>query len=113
MSRDAVYVLDGATKSLAHLELPKGFVPGAPSFSHDGRWLAIPATSKVTPSNGDESTLSTLWLAHGDGSGLHTVTGFDDPESLGWGPTSDVLAVTNQGEVSTTYTPPPGSAYVP
>jgi hypothetical protein len=111
VSRGTVYVLDGA-KTLRHLVLPSGSVPGAPSFSHDGRWLAIPATSRVTAPNGDGSTLSTLWLADADGSRLHKVTGFDNPEFLGWSPTSDVLAVTNQGEVSTTYTPPPGSGYV-
>ena len=66
----------------------------------------------MTAPNGDESTLSTLWLADADGSRLHKVTGFDNPEFLGWSPTSDVLAITNQGEVSTTYTPPPGSGYV-
>jgi dipeptidyl aminopeptidase/acylaminoacyl peptidase len=66
----------------------------------------------VTAPNGDESTLSTLWLADANGSRLHKVTGFDNPDFLGWSPTSDVLAVTNQGEVSTTYTPPPGSGYV-
>lgn len=112
VSRNTAYVLDGATKDLRHLVLPSGFVPGAPSFSHDGRWLAIPATSRVTASNGDESTLSTLWLANADGSHLHRVSGFDDPDFLGWSPTSDVLAVTDQGEVPTTYQPPPGSAYV-
>ena len=110
VSRGTVYVLDG-TKPLRHLVLPSRFVPGAPSFSHGGRWLAIPA-SRVTAPNGDESTLSTLWLADADGSRLHKVTGFDNPEFLGWSPTSDVLAVTNQGDVSTTYTPPPGSEYV-
>ena len=105
VSRDSVYVLDGASKTLRHLVLPIGFVPGAPSFSHDGRWLAIQETSKVT----DEST---LWLANADGSGLHKVAGLDNPESLGWSPTADVLAVSNQGEVSTTNTPPPGAGYV-
>jgi len=112
VSRNTAYVLDGATKTLRHLVLPSGFVPAAPSFSHDGRWLAIPATSRVTASNGDESTLSTLWLANADGSHLRQVTGFDDPDFLGWSPTSNILAVTDQGDVPTTYRPPPGSAYV-
>jgi hypothetical protein len=38
--------------------------------------------------------------------------GFDNPEFLGWSPTSGVLAVTNQREIPTTYEPPPGLAYV-
>jgi hypothetical protein len=112
VSRDAVYVLDGATKYLRHLVLPSGIVPGAPSFSHGGHWLAFSATSTVTAPNGDESTRSTLWVADADGSHLHEVTGLDNPEFLGWSPTSDLFAVTSQGKISTTYQPPPGSAYV-
>ncbi len=105
VSRDTVYVLDGASNTLRHLVLPRGFVPGAPSFSHDGRWLAVPASEGVTASNGDYSSESTLWLASANGSHLHEVAGFDNPEFLGWSPTTDVLAVTNQGEVPTTYQP--------
>jgi hypothetical protein len=124
VSRNSLYVLDGATGALRGVALPRGFQPdgapqlrgeaglGAPSFSHDGRWLAIPATRIVTAQNGDESRLSSLWLANADGTGLHEVTGFDNPESLGWSPTADVLAVTNDGETATTYRPPPGAAYV-
>jgi len=112
VSRGKGYVLDGATKTLRHLPLPSGFLPGAPSFSHDGRWLTVPASRTVSASNGDESTLSTLWLARADGSHFHRVTGFDNPDFLGWDPASDVFAVTSQGDVSTTYHPPPGSAYV-
>ncbi len=109
VSRDTVYVLDGGTKTLRHLVLPKGFVPGAPSFSHDGRWLAVPAaTNAAAPANGE----TTLWIANADGAQLHELRGFDDPQFLGWSPTSDVLAMTSQGEVPTTYRPPPGSAYV-
>ncbi len=109
VSRDTVYVLDGATGALRHLVLPSGFVPGAPSFSHDGRWLAIPAaTNAAAPANGQTA----LWIAHADGSHLSEVPSFDNPQFLGWSPTSDILAVTSQGEVPTTYTPPPGSAYV-
>jgi hypothetical protein len=111
VSRDTVYVLDGA-KGLRHLVLPSRSMPGAPSFSDDGRWLAIPATRRVAAANGDESTLSTLWLAAADGSRLHAVTGFDDPQFLGWSPKADVFALTSQGKVSTTYTPPPGYGYV-
>jgi hypothetical protein len=108
VSRDTLFVLDGATGALQRVALPSKVQPdgarpargvarfGAPSFSHDGRWLAIPATKSVVSANGDESEVSTLWLADADGSNLHEVMGFNDPNFLGWSPTADLLAVTNQ-----------------
>lgn len=109
VSRGTVYVLDGTTKKLQHLVLPSGYVPGAPSFSHDGHWLAIPAISNAAPSSGHESA---LWLADADGSRLHEVAGLEDPEFLGWSPTSDTLAVTNQGELPTFFRTSVGSSNV-
>jgi hypothetical protein len=103
VSRGTAYVLDGATGVLRRVALPSGDQrvrsperqDGAPSFSQDGRWLAIPAMSTITGPNRGEST---LWIAKADGSHLREVTGFDDPKFLGWSPTSDVFAATSEGD---------------
>jgi WD40-like Beta Propeller Repeat len=111
ISRKSLYVLDGTTGSLRHLSLPSGYIASTPVFSHDGKLLAFVASRLITASNG-ESTLTSLWIANASGAGLRKVAGFSNPQIVAWSPTADVLAVTNQGEIPTTYQPPSGSGYV-
>jgi hypothetical protein len=111
ISRQTLYVLDGATGSLRQLILPNGYVAAAPVFSHDGKLLAFTASRTITASSG-ESTLTSLWIASASGARLRKVTGISNPQIVAWSPTADVLAVTNQGEVPTTYQPPAASGYV-
>ena len=68
ISRGTLWVLDGTAGSLRNVTATTvdsqstPVVPGSPTFSHDGRWLAFLAT----PQSADGSP-SQLWIAHGDG----------------------------------------------
>jgi hypothetical protein len=94
ISRGTLWVLDGAAGSLRKVAATTvdsqstPVVPGSPTFSHDGRWLAFLAT----PQSADGSP-SQLWIAHGDGTGAHEVTGLAVDQLVGWSPTADELAV--------------------
>ena len=63
-------------------------VPGSPTFSLDGRWLAY----VVTPQTADGSP-SQLWVARADGAGAHEVAKLAVDWLVGWSPTADQLAV--------------------
>ena len=90
VSRGALWVLDGATRTL-RLVAPPDMRPASPVFSADGRWLAFAA---ITPNPKVPAALaSTVWLAHGDGSGVHPI-GPGLGLVGGWSPAADVLAVT-------------------
>jgi dipeptidyl aminopeptidase/acylaminoacyl peptidase len=84
VSRGALWVLDGTTKTL-RLAAPPDMRPSNPVFAPDGRWLAFAAT-RPGPS------APTVWLASDDGSGVHRI----GPRLglIGWSPAADVLAVT-------------------
>lgn len=90
VSRDQLWVLEGAGGALRHLRVPAGYEAASPSFSHDGRWLAY----VVRPTNTDYFGPFQLWLAHGDGSAAHRVRGVWLDDLVGWRPGGDVLAVT-------------------
>ncbi len=93
VSRNALWVLDGQTRSLRHVVLPKGLVPLSPTFSPDGRWLAF-VTGTTDPPKG------TLWIARSDGSDAYRVAGLDVGDAFGWSPHADLYAVAT-GPVST------------
>jgi len=110
ISRGSLWVLDGAAGTLrkvASTTYAKGFksvgdihanptqvpeatpvVPGSPTFSHDGRWLAYlvaPQTAEGSPSQ--------LWIANAGGTDAHEVANLAVAALVGWSPTWDVLAV--------------------
>jgi hypothetical protein len=90
VSRGTLWVLDGATRTLRRVA-PPDMRPSSPVFSVDGRWLAFAA---ITPNPKVPAALaSTVWLAHGDGSGAHPL-GARLGMIGGWSPAADVLAVT-------------------
>jgi WD40-like Beta Propeller Repeat len=109
ISRGALWVLDGAAASLrvvASSTFTKGSrsvaehghapqtstsgpaVPGSPTFSHDGRWLAYLVTAQTA-----DGGPSQLWIANADGTGAHEVAKLAVDQFVGWSPTADVLAV--------------------
>jgi hypothetical protein len=90
VSRDQLWVLDGAGGALRHLRVPAGSEAASPTFSHDGRWLAY----MVEPTRTNYYGPDQLWIAHGDGSGAHRVRGVRLDDLVGWRPGGDVLAVT-------------------
>lgn len=90
VSRDQLWVLDGAGGALRHLRVPAGYEAVSPTFSHDGRWLAY----AVQPTSTNYYGADQLWLAHGDGSGAHRVRGVRLDDLVGWRPHGDLLAVT-------------------
>jgi hypothetical protein len=87
VSRQSLWVLDSAARSLRRLPVPAGYTPASPVFSHDGRWLAYLAT--VPNSAGPPE----LWLARGDGAGAREVAGLPISQLVGWSPRGDTLAV--------------------
>ena len=107
ISRGSLWVLDGAAGSLrkvasrSYTAQPEGnidsggipahtaLVPGSPTFSRDGRWLAY-----LVPHAAGDGAFSQLWIAHGDGTEAHLVRRLAVDELVGWSPTADVLAVT-------------------
>jgi Tol biopolymer transport system component len=89
VSRGALWVLDGATMTLRLVAAPE-MRPANPVFSSDGRWLAFAAIRRPPV---PAALASTVWLAHGDGSGVHPI-GPGLGLSGGWSPAADVLAVT-------------------
>ena len=107
ISRGSLWVLDGGLGSLrkvastsytTHAEgnvdfggIPahSALVPGSPTFSHDGRWLAY-----VVPNAAADGSASQLWIAHGDGTDAQPVRRLAVDELIGWSPTADVLAAT-------------------
>ena len=113
ISRGSLWVLDGAAGSLRRVAVTtytKGFktvsdlyghttrvpeatpvVPGSPTFSHDGRWLAY----LVTPQTGNDSP-SQLWIARADGTDARRVGHLTVDQLVGWSPTADGLAVTTE-----------------
>ncbi len=93
VSGNALWVLDGRTRSLRHVVLPVGLVPTSPTFSPDGRWLAF-VTGVTDPAHG------TLWIARSDGADAHRVAGLVLGDAFGWSPHADVFAVAT-GPLST------------
>src|SRR5206468_7860949 len=89
VSRGALWVLDGATRTL-RLVAPPDMRPSDPVFSADGRWLAFAAIRPSPPV--PAAPASTVWLASGDGSGVHPI-GSGLGLGGGWSPAADVLAV--------------------
>lgn len=100
VSRGALWVLDGTTRTLRRAA-PPDMRPSDPVFAPDGRWLAFTA---IRPSPGGPA--STVWLASGDGTGVHQA----GPRLglIGWSPAADVLAVTAGKSVQ--LIAPPGAA---
>jgi hypothetical protein len=91
--KNALYVLDGATGTLRRISVP-GHYAGGPLFSPDGKWLAFTA-STTSPFDyvGTPDESPSLWIARADGTDPHEVKGLQDPQLVGWSPTSDELAV--------------------
>jgi dipeptidyl aminopeptidase/acylaminoacyl peptidase len=100
VSRNSLWVVDGATRSLRKVATPAGLHPLRPSFSRDGKWLAFLET-RTPPADvaGGALNYSQVWLAHGDGSDPHPVAGLGSAWLVGWSPTADVLAA-SAGPVS-------------
>jgi dipeptidyl aminopeptidase/acylaminoacyl peptidase len=93
VSRNTLWVVDGTSRSLRKVPIPRGLRPLRPLFSPDGKWLAFLETTSV-PSDvaGGALGYSQVWLARGDGSDPHPVAGLGTALLVGWSPTSDVLA---------------------
>ena len=90
VSRDQLWVLDGGAGTLRHLRVPAGYTADAPTFSHDGGWLAY----VVEPTNENYEGTDQLWIAEADGAGAHRVAGVRLDQLVGWSPRADVLAAT-------------------
>ena len=65
-----LWALDGAQGTLGELPVATGFEPSSPMFSYDGRWLAYLAINATNSSYEAER-----WLAWGDGTAAHRVSG--------------------------------------
>ena len=98
ISRGALWVLDGDTKSLQRISLPAGFTAASPTFSLDGRWLAY-TTSRST--NSGQTTQ--VWMAASNGAHAHELTGLLDPDLVGWNPSSDQIAVISATPLTTRF----------
>ena len=107
VSRGNLWVLDGTAKSLHQVALPKGLVPTAPSFSHDGRWLAF-VTGLGVPdpdsSGGMFYSKYSLWMAAANGTHARRVTSLmdGDADAFGWSPRADLYAIA-AGPTSTPF----------
>jgi WD40-like Beta Propeller Repeat len=88
VSRGALWVMDATTPRPAHVSLPTGVVPIAPTFSPDGRWLAFVAD------RGSQMQAS-LWMASATGAHPHRVAelALGDDTAFGWSPRTDLYAV--------------------
>ncbi|HEV3366651.1 MAG TPA: hypothetical protein VG054_04255 [Acidimicrobiales bacterium] len=98
VSRSTLWVVDGAYASTALRQIrTPGLVPRSPSFSPDGKWLAFVASKETSQEIGGDvvSTVlsSGLWLARSDGSHAHPLRGVAIQAALGWGPNSDLFAI--------------------
>jgi hypothetical protein len=104
VSGDRLYVLDGtAADKPATLHLvTKDQVPGSPTWSADGRWLAFLVG---TPDADGAMTNGALWLAGPDGQSAHLVLG--NVSGFGWSPKADELAAVSG---DTLFTVRPGQA---
>ena len=118
ISRGSLWVLDGAAGSLRKVAPTRyttraegnvdfggipahtALTPNAPTFSHDGRWLAY-----VVPHAAGDGAFSQLWIAHGDGTAAHLVRGVAVDQLVGWSPTADVLAVVTDARTAPIYDP--------
>ena len=94
ISLNTDWVLDGERRRLRRIPTTPGLYPLQPSFSRDGRWLAFVQT-RTRPAYvaGGAWHVGQLWLARGDGSGAHPVSGLANTELVGWSSRNDVLAV--------------------
>ncbi|MDX6473983.1 MAG: hypothetical protein QOK22_2799, partial [Gaiellaceae bacterium] len=94
ISRNTLWVLDGARRSLRRIPTAPGQYPLQPAFSFDGDWIAWVQTASPpdTVAGGGDSR-GQLWLARGDGRDAHSVDGLANATLLGWSPNTDVLAV--------------------
>jgi dipeptidyl aminopeptidase/acylaminoacyl peptidase len=90
--KGALYVLDGATGALRRISVP-GRSAAAPRFSADGKWLAFAETLAPFSCIGCGLQNARLSIANADGTDPHEVKGLEDPQLVGWSPTSDELAV--------------------
>jgi WD40-like Beta Propeller Repeat len=111
VSRSTLWVVDGASASTALRQIrTPGLVPRSPSFSPDGKWLAFVASKEASQEIGGDvvSTVlsSGLWLARSDGSHAHPLRGVAIQAAFGWGPNSDLFAIS----VGTAATVPFGAA---
>jgi Tol biopolymer transport system component len=98
VSRGTLWVVDGASASTALRQVrTPGLVPRSPSFSPDGKWLAFVASKEASQDFGGDviSTVlsSGLWLARSDGSHAHPLRGVAIQAAFGWGPHSDLFAI--------------------
>jgi hypothetical protein len=94
ISGRTVWVLDGGRRSLRRIPTPAGLYPSQPLFSPDGRWLAfVQTTTRPWDMPGSGSQVGRLWLARGDGSAAHPVSGLAHARLVGWSSAADVLAV--------------------
>jgi dipeptidyl aminopeptidase/acylaminoacyl peptidase len=94
ISSNTVWVLDGERRSLRRIRTTTGLYPLQPSFSPDGRWLAFVDTStRPAYVAGGAWHVGQLWLAGGDGSNAHPISGLANTQLIGWSPSRDVLAV--------------------
>ena len=88
VSRSELYVVDGASKSIHEIPVTPGWTAFAPTFSHDGKWVAYQQQDQTVPG---QPKPPTFWIARADGSDRHQITGVDT--SFGWSPSRDLLAI--------------------
>jgi Tol biopolymer transport system component len=93
VSRDRLWVVDGARRTLRPVTASRGLHPLAPMFSPDGRWLAFLETSVPPAEVAAGAPGGQVWLARADGDGAHPIAGLRASRLVGWSSRSDILAV--------------------
>ncbi|MGB9112681.1 MAG: hypothetical protein WCF24_08135 [Acidimicrobiales bacterium] len=91
VSRNALWVLDGANGSLREVTANYAIEP---VFSPNGKWLAYVTTGPpALYGNQVKAAPNQLWIAHANGTDAHAVRGLVYASGLSWSPTTETLAV--------------------
>jgi hypothetical protein len=93
VSRDEVYLIDGAAGKVHEISVAQGRAAVDPTFSPDGKWVAYETESSQTPAYAFQ-----LWVARADGTDRHQIRGVVG--YYGWSPIQDLIAVST----ATSYT---------
>ena len=87
VSRNAIWIVDGRAGVMKELPTIKGYSPGSPQFSRDGKWLAYLETRTT-----NDATVSNVWIARGNGTDAREVAR-SVGAFTGWSSARDLLTV--------------------